>query len=140
MALPCFFNVLCGACAVLMLENGRKLLFFSTTAGAFSEPSPFLLMLPRGPSFSYAWNGFLNTLWLLAGALETGGIGETCLLLGAGWKFSSSTLTKLLGNRPMARGSRRKRPIHHWPSPALRASIRSPSMKPKSFFVSPPHE
>lgn len=61
-------------------------------------------------------------------------------VFGAGWNDSSSVFTKLLGNRPMARGSLRSRPIHHEPSPALRASIKSPSMKPRSFFVSPPHE
>ncbi len=40
----------------------------------------------------------------------------------------------------MARLSLRKRPIHHDPSPALRHSIKSPSTKPRSRFVSPPQE
>lgn len=40
----------------------------------------------------------------------------------------------------MALGSLRNLPIHHRPSPAFNASMRSPSMKPRSFFVSPPQE
>jgi len=40
----------------------------------------------------------------------------------------------------MALGSLRNLPIHHRPSPAFNASIKSPSMKPRSFFVSPPQE
>ena len=67
-------------------------------------------------------------------------MGDGKRLFGVGWKDSSSTLTKLLGNRPTTRGSLRNRPIHHSPSPALRASIRSPSMNPRSFLVSPPQE
>jgi len=66
--------------------------------------------------------------------------GDGLRLLGAGWNDSSRILTKLLGKSPMARGSLRSRPIHHKPSPALRASIRSPSTNPRSFLLSPPHE
>ena len=57
-----------------------------------------------------------------------------------GWKLSSSTMTKFDGNKPIMRRSRRSLPIHHDPSPALRHSMRSPSMKPRSLSVSPPHE
>ena len=67
-------------------------------------------------------------------------LGEPFRLLGVGWKDSSKTFTKLLGNNPTALGSLRSLPIHHSPSPAFKASIRSPSMNPRSFFVSPPHE
>jgi hypothetical protein len=52
-----------------------------------------------------------------------------------GWKSSGSSSTKLEGKRPTMRLSRFRRPIHHEPSPALRHSIRSPSMKPRSRFV-----
>lgn len=57
------------------------------------------------------------------------------LALRLGWKFSSRSFTKFEGNSPTMRLSRLNRPIHHDPSPALRHSIRSPSMKPRSRFV-----
>jgi hypothetical protein len=57
-----------------------------------------------------------------------------------GTKSSPSTVTKFEGKSPIIRLSRRRRPIHHEPSPALRHSIRSPSTKPKSLFDSPPQE
>ena len=128
-----------------MLEYGVSLLFFGLDAILSGVPSRLPSRLRRGPTFSYASNGFLNTLLLFAGLADASlwdacVIGEGFLLTGAGWKLSSSTLTKLLGNSPMARGSLRNLPIHQEPSPALRASIRSPSMNPRSFFVSPPHE
>ena len=66
------------------------------------------------------------------------GIGLEALL--TGMKLLSSTWTKLDGNNPIARLSRRKRPIHQEPSPAFRHSIKSPSTNPRSLFVSPPHE
>jgi hypothetical protein len=142
---PCFLIVPVGACAVFMLEYGRNLLFgfFSTSlSGVFSFPLR-LSELPRFPNSSYAWKGFLNTALFLE--VDMLFLGECCeidglRLFGAGWNDSSRTLTKLEGNRPTARGSLRSRPIHHCPSPAFSASIRSPSMKPKSFFVSPPQE
>lgn len=143
---PCFLIVPVGACAVFMLEYGRNLLFsfltFSTSlSGVFSLPRR-LSMLSRFPNSSYAWYGFLN-IDLLFASICLGRAwlrGVALRLLGAGWNDSSRTCTKLEGKRPTALGSRRSLPIHHCPSPALRASIRSPSMKPKSFLVSPPHE
>jgi hypothetical protein len=127
-----------GACAVFMLEKGLKLLLglglgfsgmVSCWAAAFSALDPI---------FSYDWKGFLKPLpW---GELLACCGGVEWRLLGAGVKPSSSTLTKLDGNIPIALGSRRSLPIHQRPSPALRASMRSPSTKPRSRFVSPPHE
>lgn len=55
-----------------------------------------------------------------------------------GWKSSLRSSTKFDGNSPTMRLSRFNRPIHHDPSPALRTSIRSPSIKPRSRFVCPP--
>jgi len=52
-----------------------------------------------------------------------------------GWKSSARSSTKLDGNSPTMRLSRFRRPIHQEPSPALRHSIRSPSMKPRSRLV-----
>src|SRR4051794_21743838 len=49
-------------------------------------------------------------------------------------------MTKFEGKRPIMRLSRLSLPIHHDPSPALRHSIKSPSTKPRSRSVSPPHE
>ena len=66
------------------------------------------------------------------------GIGLVARLVG--WKLSSRTMTKFEGKRPIMRLSRLSLPIHHDPSPALRHSIRSPSTKPRSRSVSPPHE
>lgn len=57
-----------------------------------------------------------------------------------GTKFSSKTLTKFDGNTPTILLSRCNLPVHHDPSPALRHSIKSPSINPKSRFVSPPQE
>lgn len=51
-----------------------------------------------------------------------------------GLKSSGRTSTKLDGKRPTILLSRRSLPVHHDPSPALRHSIRSPSMKPRSRF------
>lgn len=142
--LCCFFKVLVGACAVFMLEYGRNLLFglcFSLSPSGV--PSRFASMLLLTFAFSCASNGLLNTLLLLCGLTEAADCavnGEAFRLFGAGWKLSSKTLTKLLGKSPIARGSLRSLPIHHCPSPAFRASMRSPSMNPRSFLVSPPHE
>lgn len=83
-------------------------------------------------SFLGAYNGAFD------GLSVTGGRGLTERV--AGTKSSSRTFTKFDGNTPTMRLSRRKRPVHHDPSPALRHSIRSPSINPKSCFDSPPHE
>lgn len=56
------------------------------------------------------------------------------VVLLTGRKSSGSTSTKFEGNRPTILLSRRSLPIHHEPSPALRHSINSPSMKPRSRF------
>jgi hypothetical protein len=66
------------------------------------------------------------------------GMGLVARLVGR--KLSSRTMTKFEGKRPIMRLSRLSLPIHHDPSPALRHSIRSPSTKPRSRSVSPPHE
>ena len=71
-------------------------------------------------------------------ALSAPGNGLTDRLTGT--KVSSSTATKFEGKRPIMRRSLRSLPIHQEPSPALRHSIRSPSMNPRSLSVSPPHE
>lgn len=141
---PCFFTAPVGACAVFMLLYGRNLLFslFAFSMSLSGVPSfDFPSKLLRPSNSSYAWYGFLNRDLFLAAADCFGCLsGVTLRLFGAGWNDSSSTCTKLDGKRPTALGSRRKRPIHQDPSPALRASMRSPSMKPRSFLVSPPHE
>ena len=49
-----------------------------------------------------------------------------------GRKLSGRTSTKLEGNTPTALLSRHSLPVHHEPSPALRHSMRSPSMNPRS--------
>ena len=125
-----------------MLEYGLNLLFsffFSTSLSGVA--SLLLSKLPRFPKTSYAWYGFRNpTLPLEMLCFGCWVTGVVFRLLGAGVNDSSSTVTKFEGNRPMARGSRLSLPIHHDPSPAFSASIKSPSMKPRSFFVSPPHE
>ena len=93
-----------------------------------------------------AWNGLRKTVFVFLGA-EVGllmgedpanTIGLVSRLIGT--KSSPMSSTKLEGNNPTARLSRRKRPIHHCPSPAFRHSIKSPSTKPRSRVVSPPHE
>lgn len=88
--LPCFFTLLAGACAVFMLEYGLNVLFFVSLCVS---------------------NGFLNVFLALAGLGCVSG--EALRLTGAGWKLSSITLTKLLGNRPIALGSLLSLPIHH---------------------------
>jgi hypothetical protein len=93
-------------------------------------------------------NGFLNMLLLFCGTSLTGCAlfcrdmdpRPFCDVNGLalrfhGWKSSASSSTKLDGNRPTMRLSRFKRPIHHEPSPALRHSMRSPSMNPRSRLV-----
>lgn len=96
----------------------------------------------------YPWNGFLafafsfffwrfSILFLLP-AFNEPGSGLTERLTGT--KLSSSTVTKFEGNKPIMRRSLRSLPIHQDPSPALRHSIKSPSMKPRSLSVSPPQE
>lgn len=85
---------------------------------------------------AYASKGLRHDLALGGVLLGLGvllGRGLTDLLVGR--KVSGSTWTKLLGNTPTVRRSRKSRPVHHDPSPALRHSIRSPSMKPRSRFV-----
>lgn len=94
----------------------------------------------------WAWNGLRKTVFCFFGAAVGLLIGDapTCTnglvsrLIGT--KSSPMSSTKLDGNRPTARLSRRSRPIHHCPSPAFRHSIKSPSTNPKSLVVSPPHE
>lgn len=61
------------------------------------------------------------------------GIGLVDLLVGL--KFSGISSTKLEGKTPIALLSRHSLPVHHEPSPALRHSIRSPSMKPRSRLL-----
>lgn len=56
------------------------------------------------------------------------------VVLLTGRKSSGRTSTKFEGNRPTILLSRRSLPIHHEPSPALRHSISSPSIKPRSRF------
>lgn len=93
-----------------------------------------------------AWNGFRHTVFCFLGA-------DVGLLIGddpastiglvsrlTGTKSSLKSSTKLDGNSPTARLSRRNRPIHHCPSPAFKHSIKSPSTNPKSRVVSPPQE
>jgi hypothetical protein len=65
------------------------------------------------------------------------GLGEWLLGRGlvdlvVGRKVSGNTSTKLEGNNPTARLSRHNLPVHHEPSPALRHSMRSPSINPRS--------
>lgn len=69
---------------------------------------------------------------LCGGVLAACGIGLVDRLTGR--KSSGRTSTKLEGNKPTIRLSLRSLPVHHDPSPALRHSIRSPSMKPRSRF------
>jgi hypothetical protein len=125
-----------GACAVFMLENGLKLPFGLGFSGVVSGIAAAFSALD--PTFSYDWKGFLKPLPCCELFACCGGV--LWRLLGAGWKPSSRTLTKFEGNIPIALGSRRSRPIHQRPSPAFSASIRSPSTKPRSRFVSPPQE
>jgi len=74
-----------------MLEYGLNLLF-SLRKSFFSfsgVPSRFPSRLLRGPTFSYASNGFLNTLFAFTGLADAGLcvaciIGEGFLLFGAG--------------------------------------------------------
>ena len=99
-----------------------------------------------GRASLWAWNGFLNTVFCFLGPdvgfISGDGFGVTTGLTVrvTGTKSSLSTWTKLDGKRPIIRRSRRRRPVHHCPSPALRHSIKSPSTNPRSFFVSPPQE
>lgn len=89
--------------------------------------------------FLYPENGLRRFGFCFGGWLcDCPGIGLAARLVG--WKLSSSTITKLEGNNPIMRLSRLNLPIHHDPSPALRHSIRSPSMNPRSRPVSPPQE
>lgn len=98
-----------------------------------------------GSGAEYAWKGFRNAFDLAfcggcglngLGLGDRSGIGLEALL--AGRKLSSRTSTKLEGNMPIMRLSRRNRPVHHDPSPAFKHSIKSPSMKPRSRLDSPP--
>jgi hypothetical protein len=102
---------------------------------------------PEGARASlWAWKGFLKTVFCFLGAEVGFVIGDTAAgTMGlidrlTGTKFSSNTWTKFEGNNPTMRRSLRSRPIHHWPSPAFRHSIKSPSTNPKSRLLSPPHE
>ena len=110
-----------------MLEYGLNLLFFSLSLSGVPSLDLTLSRLVRLPTSSYAWKGLRNTELLAADPRALLGAGalvrDPIRLLAAGWKASSRTLTKLLGNRPTALGSLRSRPIHHEPSPAFSASI-----------------
>lgn len=57
------------------------------------------------------------------------------LRLFPGHRLSSRSSTKLEGNKPTACLLRFSRPIHQAPSPALRHSIKSPSINPRSRLV-----
>lgn len=138
---------------LFMAENGLWL-FFKLPLGVLNALPPLRRdSRPAAsgfglPAAAYAVKGFLKTVfffsitagWGLAALdmlpppLVLAGMGEV------GRKSSLSTSTKFDGKRPTIRRSRFNLPIHHEPSPALRHSIRSPSMKPRSRFVSPPHE
>lgn len=101
------------------------------------------------PAAAYAVNGLRNILFVFCGVglvapefdpdvLDM--LPPFCIVNGLafrlpGWKLSSRTWTKFEGNSPTIRLSLLNRPIHHDPSPALRHSIRSPSMKPRSRLV-----
>lgn len=93
-----------------------------------------------------AWNGFRHTVFCFFGAKVGLLMGEepanTMGLVSrlTGTKSSLKSSTKLDGNSPTARLSRRNRPIHHCPSPAFKHSIKSPSTNPRSFVDSPPQE
>ena len=68
------------------------------------------------------------------------GLGELLLAIGladlvVGLKSAGISSTKLEGKTPIALLSRHSLPVHHEPSPALRHSIRSPSMKPRSRLL-----
>jgi hypothetical protein len=120
-----------GGFAVFMLEYGLNFFFAVLSSGVLPRE---LHPSSRYPNSLYPWNGLRKTLFDLDGAATVVG-GETLRRMGAGWNFSSRTWTKLEGNRPTMRRSRLSRPIHQDPSPALRHSIRSPSMKPRSFLL-----
>ena len=119
-----------GAFAVFILEYGLNFFLTGLSSGVLPRE---LQPLSRYPNSLYPWKGLRKTLFDFCGAATVGG--ETFRRMGAGWNFSSSTWTKLDGKRPTMRLSRRRRPIHHDPSPAFRHSIRSPSMNPRSFLV-----
>jgi len=108
---------------------------------------PLRAKLDEGDNASLcAWKGLRNTVLVFFGAdvgLLIGDDPERTMGLVSrltGTKSSLISSTKLEGNSPTARLSRRSRPIHHCPSPAFRHSIKSPSTNPKSLVVSPPHE
>jgi hypothetical protein len=119
-----------GGFAVFMLEYGLNFFFVLSSGVLPRELHPS----SRYPNSLYPWNGLRKTLFDFCGAATVVG-GETLRRMGAGWNFSSRTWTKLEGKSPTMRRSRLRRPIHHDPSPALRHSIRSPSMNPRSFLL-----
>lgn len=99
------------------------------------------------PAAAYAVKGFLNVFAFCGVCLTACPLfcldtlpEPFCCVMGLplrfhGWKSSLRSSTKFEGKRPTMRLSRFNRPIHHDPSPALRHSIRSPSMKPRSRLV-----
>ena len=133
-ALVCFLIVPPGGCAVFILEYGAHLDLGFSLSGV---PS-FFATDPLYSNFSYAWKGFLNVdgdLCGLVAGLLLRVKDEALREMGIGWKLSSRTLTKLEGNSPTARLSRRSLPVHHEPSPAFKHSMRSPSMNPRSRLL-----
>lgn len=97
------------------------------------------------PALAYDEKAFLKYVFFFCGveldSLRPSGeltealCGRGLALRDLGWKSSPKTLTKLDGNAPTIRRSRFSLPTHQEPSPALRHSMRSPSMKPRSCVV-----
>jgi hypothetical protein len=125
-------------------EYGPRFLTLPLGVVAGESESLFFAARFGDAALEYAWKGFLKAFFS-----GTCVFAEFCLLgrglalrlaLGKGWNVSGRTSTKFEGNRPTMRLSRLKRPIHHEPSPALRHSMRSPSINPRSRFVCDCHD
>lgn len=89
---------------------------------------------------AYAVNGFRNAFDLVfwgRGLEVREGRGLEARFVGR--KPSPRTCTKLEGKTPTCL-FRYNLPVHHCPSPAFSASIKSPSMNPRSRFDSPLNE
>ena len=86
---------------------------------------------------AYAVNGFRNNFdfcFCGAGLVARDGNGLDARFMGR--KLAGSICTKFDGNTPTCL-LRYNLPVHHCPSPAFNASIKSPSINPKSLFDSP---